>query len=481
MHRPHCAIASRYSSLALLAALTLLAGCATRPAGEPPPISRWSQLDPGGGTSLRAIVAGEAGCPTALVDGASRLLLPRAPATPATPVASANPAFAAQFPVTSCELALPLSTRQVSIDGQPLPLASPDIRRIVVVGDTGCRIQVPASGASAPIQDCTANWPWPRVAMAAARTRPDLVIHLGDYHYREYCDNPALCSSLPDEQIGYGWPGWNADFFAPAAPLLAAAPWVVVRGNHENCDRAGEGWMRFLSPFPYQRCANQAYKTASHSVLENNLTANAYRIDLGGQLTLVVADNAGFEDYLPADKTPRDREIFSRTLTALRTAPTPVWLLIHKPVWYDMLPASAQPNALQDSLRQDLPANLQFVFAGHVHAFQTINFSSDPAAGRPAQVIVGASGTQLEAADPYSPFFEGKSGAGSRERASAGGQAYAGVAASSGIVLNRYSFLLLERDGEGWAATLIDPEGQAISHCRLHGERKEISCRFPGR
>jgi len=39
----------------------------------------------------------------------------------------------------------------------------------------------------------------------------------------------------------------------PAAPLLAAAPWLLVRGNHESCDRAGQGWWRFLDPRPLER------------------------------------------------------------------------------------------------------------------------------------------------------------------------------------------------------------------------------------
>jgi hypothetical protein len=47
---------------------------------------------------------------------------------------------------------------------------------------------------------------------------------------------------------GYGWDTWKADFFDPAQALLKAAPWVMVRGNHETCTRAGQGWWRFLDP-----------------------------------------------------------------------------------------------------------------------------------------------------------------------------------------------------------------------------------------
>ena len=49
---------------------------------------------------------------------------------------------------------------------------------------------------------------------------------------------------------GYGFDAWQADFFSPARQLLAAAPWIVVRGNHESCNRAGQGWWRFLDPRP---------------------------------------------------------------------------------------------------------------------------------------------------------------------------------------------------------------------------------------
>src|SRR4029077_15152285 len=39
------------------------------------------------------------------------------------------------------------------------------------------------------------------------------------------------------------------DFFKPAEPLLLAAPWVMVRGNHENCfGKNGDGWFFLLQP-----------------------------------------------------------------------------------------------------------------------------------------------------------------------------------------------------------------------------------------
>jgi hypothetical protein len=57
---------------------------------------------------------------------------------------------------------------------------------------------------------------------------------------------PAGNTGCANSPYGYGWEAWNADFFEPSEPQLAVAPWIMVRGNHETCDRAGDGWFRFL-------------------------------------------------------------------------------------------------------------------------------------------------------------------------------------------------------------------------------------------
>jgi hypothetical protein len=312
------------------------------------------------------------------------------------------------------------------------------------------------------------------------------VIHVGDYHYREYCDDPERCRPLTERgvSIGYGWDGWQADFFSPAAPLLSAAPWVFVRGNHENCDRAGEGWMRFLSPLPYAACEREA--GSGRSTLTDNHTADAYRVELGGALALIVADNAGHEDWRPATVTPQDVRLFEQTLTILNHASTsqPLWFFSHKPIWYDLIAPANQPNAMQTTLRQGLSDKLQIAFGGHQHNFEAINFAPDAdrdfhPGGRPAQVIVGGGGTQLEALDPRSSFFEQTPG--SREQAQPDGRLYDGIRAESGIVLNRYSFLLLEHEALGWRGTVLDPDGRVITHCTLRHGEKRFDCPFPER
>src|ERR1700693_2442318 len=61
-------------------------------------------------------------------------------------------------------------------------------------------------------------------------------------------DKQAMCGGTP---AGDNWEAWNADFFTPAAKLLAAAPWGFSRGNHEDCERSWRGWFYYLDPRPW--------------------------------------------------------------------------------------------------------------------------------------------------------------------------------------------------------------------------------------
>ena len=91
-----------------------------------------------------------------------------------------------------CTIAIPATAKSVSID-LPEPgeskgeivetfrVPAPDPQRILVLGDTGCRIK------GTFVQACNdpVAWPFAGLAKAAAALKPDLVIHLGDYLYRE--------------------------------------------------------------------------------------------------------------------------------------------------------------------------------------------------------------------------------------------------------------------------------------------------------
>ena len=85
------------------------------------------------------------------------------------------------FPVQVCEARVPATTARLAAGGVALPVLPAQVNRIVVIGDTGCRVEGRA------VQDCNdpQAWPFAAIARAAAARRPDLVLHVGDYYYRE--------------------------------------------------------------------------------------------------------------------------------------------------------------------------------------------------------------------------------------------------------------------------------------------------------
>src|SRR5262249_37638438 len=142
-----------------------------------------------------------------------------------------------------------------SIDGQPLPLPPPPsqkLKSVAVFGDTGCRLKADKGekGKTAQAQavhdsdeddeggdyqNCDYPKDWPFAAMSkiiAERAKPELVVHVGDYYYRE-SPCPSDDEGCANSPYGDKWKTWEADFFTPAKLLLQKAPWIVVRGNHE--------------------------------------------------------------------------------------------------------------------------------------------------------------------------------------------------------------------------------------------------------
>ena len=172
------------------------------------------------GAVARAVIADATRCPAILIDGSEQAMNVRA-----LPDAA--------FPVLVCELPLAAGTKSASIENLPLPVLKPTLTSIAAFGDTGCRLKAGKRSAKADadqeeqgkFQDCNipARWPFASLAASVAAAKPDLVIHVGDYLYRESACPPrdSGCARSPH---GDDWPTWKADFFAPAAPALLAAP-----------------------------------------------------------------------------------------------------------------------------------------------------------------------------------------------------------------------------------------------------------------
>lgn len=453
-------------------AFALLAGCAPPPAllqSERAAGVRYSfvVLGEDGVAVARAITAATE-CPAIELDGRPHPMAVRsAPGTMAVrPTVSAPSASKpSAFPVLTCELTIPEDVNRATIDGRALSLPRAEPRRIVVIGDTGCRIK----NADNAFQACNdaEKWPFARVADAAAASAPDLVIHVGDYHYRENAcpQGNTGCAGSP---WGYGWDAWEADFFAPAAKLLAAAPWIVVRGNHESCARAGQGWWRFLDPRPLAAksdCsdpANDAIGDYSepYAVPLGKAVADTQFIVFDSSLVGVTA--------LPAAgaMSGNYRRQLERAFALAAQRPS-TFFMNHHPI-LAFAPNPAHPdapypgNAGLQSVLQTLqptvlfPPNVQALLAGHVHLFEVVSFSTP----QPPQFVSGNAGDLVDV-DLPSPLPAGAT--------PAPGAVVAGIVAS-----NRFGFMTMARDNGGWTMTARDGGGMPMTTCALFDRR--VAC-----
>jgi hypothetical protein len=158
-------------------------------------------------------------------------------------------------------------------------------------------------------------WPFAQVAQAVAAWDPDLIVHVGDYLYRE-SPCPAGMTGCEGNPYGDNWATWDADFFTPAASVLGAAPWFFMRGNHETCSRNPVGWFTFFDPRRFQPSCQRF--------------TEPYIAALNG-VSFAVIDSAEAAD---TSDTPEETAEYAHQFAQL-TAITPSgsWLVTHRPVW----------------------------------------------------------------------------------------------------------------------------------------------------
>ena len=353
------------------------------------------------------------------------------------------------FEILICEANLRQGTRSAAIGGTKVPVPPRQLKKIAVIGDTGCRIKCDPDG-KCDVQNCNdpKKWPFAKVAAKVAGEHPDVVIHVGDYHYREAAcpaDQQKKCGGSP---FGDNWPAWQADFFDPAAPLLASTPWIAVRGNHEDCERAGMGWFRFLDPGPVPSTCND--------------DPAPYGVALPGlQLLVLNTSTAGKE---PAGFYSKAYESLNG-LAAASNAPS--WLLSHHPLWAFV---QGKPNLIPvtDELQADsgnqLDANVRLVMAGHIHLFEALAFAASPP--RAPSVVAGMSGTKLD--KPITNELLG--------------QAIAGTTVSMASTSDEFAYALFEPrekgNRKGWHMTVHDTEGKTVMSCEIEGD--SLTCKNAG-
>lgn len=389
------AVAARDNRNAPLAAFTIMA---------PRDVSE-SQL------VARALVRAEATCPQVSVSGAGgdREL----DMTPRRPGATAQPAFAS---LLACSAPLPAGLTSATVAGLTIPAALPDeVDEVAILADSGCRVD------EKRIQDCNSRDGWPLAQMAEriAAARPDVILDPGDYYYREIAcpaEDAAKCSPGPSPTPGMPFDendqGWLYEMIEPMSPMFPVAPIAFLRGNHEDCGRAGNGFFLYLDPRDgvEDLCAPQ--QTGDGLQAHPPQTTPTWAFDLpiaangGRELRVAMVDSAYGTDKELTDWVDKQRVSYSEA--AALTTPTPgreSWLLTHRPLFAVIADVNLpKDDPLADTWSSDgqmvasygLLDNYSMILASHNHYLQATQIP-----GQPGALIMGNGGALLDPPGEY--------------------------------------------------------------------------------
>ncbi len=326
---------------------------------------------------------------------------------------------------TECESALPFGYHTATIDGVDLALPKAKPTRFLVLADTGCRMAGALAANGANQQNCSdpTTFPLAYLANLEATFKPDLIVHVGDYFYRDTnCNNTfpgcADTTSANYEMYGDTFDSWNADLLFPAKSLLAAAPWIMTRGNHESCGRGARGWYALLDPHPYDfskvSCAPSS--PAAPSATAPNYTADfepTYVVGTPG-LNFLVHDSSLANDTAVATALAQNYDVDLTNLLAAVGKKSMNIFTTHKPSFgldygeqssstpsidsagdYTLQAAVAGGTYAASAFAHGVPKNVGLFLSGHIHAFQYVNFNNNELYA--PQLIVGMGGSLLDA------------------------------------------------------------------------------------
>jgi hypothetical protein len=313
-----------------------------------------------------------------------------------------------RYPVTVCETVMPFADRyrpegeswQIRMASPMAPVHTvhlPTVMRhpeqVVIFGDSGCRGQ-------AKVQPCdNKSWPFATTLpndiarQIRAHGRPSLLLHVGDLRYRGDEDH---------------WDLWRKDFFDPmrTSGLLAMAPLVITRGNHELCEKYGHngpGWFYLLDPV-------SPLLTSRKDILKHNSCLSGadhmltpYRLDLYRNFSLLLADSAALPEG-SVDRKYRDAlvETFRTMGASMSSSSHMAWLVTHKPIWSVMgknkgnEPGKTSNRTAQEAVAAlpggRMPEPVRLILSGHKHLFSAVEFMPGQ---HPLSLTVGNGGVHL--------------------------------------------------------------------------------------
>jgi hypothetical protein len=398
-------------------------------------------------------------------DGARAAMRVRAqPATvPLRGDSAQSDAKPAVFDVLTCEADWVTGAPSATVAGQSVPAPRKDIRRIVLIADTGCRMKA----SEKAFQACNdkALWPFADVARSAAALKPDLVVHIGDIHYRE-SPCPAGNKDCAGSPWGYGFDAWRADLFVPAAPLLSAAPWVFVRGNHESCFRAGQGWFRFIDAAPL--VAERTCDSTALDAIADFSDPYAVPVGHGNQFIIFDSSKSSGKTYALTDPAYLNYVAQMQKVATLADAAQHSFFLSHHPL-LAFAPGKRNAEAkaggsqgLQSAFasvhpQRLFPDKVSVLMHGHIHLFEAISFAT----AHPASLVLGNSGSANEGRAP--------------ESIASGTEAFPGALVDDYIARSEYGFATLDKVDDGsashWKLTEYDTQGKAVISCDIRNAK----------
>lgn len=320
------------------------------------------------------------------------------------------------------------------------------LKKVVILGDSGCRVK-DGKLIGGQVQDCSDPkvWPYEQVVRAAQQEKPDLIIHVGDYHYREKCFPGHPCEKVTSA-IGYGWLAWEYDFFRPSQGLNSEIPWLFVRGNHEDCERAHLGWRFLLS--------TQQPITANTEAPKECLEFEPTEYISWGDLLIVNFDSSAISEF-PEISDQRvliwKKRLEEVNVRIEKLKPKYVWFATHKPV-YGFAPFAGSFAPININLKKwigesTLKSKLTLLLAGHVHVGSMIQSDG------PLQVISGNAGSAL---DHLNSKLDAKS------------LGYSWMYAETKDLAFGYTLISRENAQSDWLIESKDKLGKTLAKCLQH-------------
>lgn len=370
-----------------------------------------------------AIIVNGSQCPLIEIDGKSYSM-----------DIKAKPSSA--FPVLVCTRAIPDKTTTLKIQNINLPKKVFPIRRIAILGDSGCRLREKKGKQIYQACNDINAWPFSKIAQAVANWHPDLIIHAGDYYYREkQC--PTGNKGCEGSPYGDNWSAWQADFFKPAHPMLTSAPLVFVRGDQEDCSKGGEGWFRLLASGNYSGCYDYSLP---------------YFVTILPELTLAVLD-VTMSDRYKINEVPQDVvKHYQQDYDSLNPKQN-LWIAQHVPLW-SIAPPEGLPNGAQENTTITTPSSIaaghlpglvKLIIAGDIHTFHAMSFKNN----LPAELIAGTGGAILATQKIYpTPNVNMKD-------------------VAQNLNLTKPGFITMEYQGNSWKVDFRNPDGLVSVSCTL--------------